>query len=205
MKYILPIIFVFLLIIVPASADNVTIEILQNSNDEYYISYDDELIACDNDTCVFDVDAYSVNTTEFELSNTDMKKISQYIALEIETMEYTEVVNESFITESNIVLRNELLESLYARTQNTFVPAIEERDALKTNLSEAQAMIEGLKADARGYDTLKKTHDDLTLILKNEIKKLEYLCGILTISFIAVLGFNSQSFKRIMELKRSKR
>ena len=63
---IMKLLFLFILLsaifMINVSADNVTIEVWENSQGEYYISYHDDLIACDGDECTFNVDNYSHNS-----------------------------------------------------------------------------------------------------------------------------------------------
>ena len=204
MKAVFFFILVSTLLVLPCAAEEISFEILQNSNDEYYISYEDNLISCANDTCTFDVSNYTTNTTELELSRDDMKKIAQYVALEIEIPAYTGSVNESFITNSNIELRNEILDSFYARTQNTFVPSLEEINACETNLTASQNMIVDLKAKAGEYDNMKELKNTEISTLKESKDTFKWIAILASIGMFCVAGANSSAFKRMLELKRRK-
>ena len=205
MKTLIFLLFATVLLLLPCSAEEITFEILQNSNDEYYISYNDDLIACVNDTCAFDVANYTTNTTGIELSRTDMKKIAQYVALEIEVPEYIGAANESFITTQLGTSREDTTDNLRAFITNTVMPSIAEIDEVNSKLTVAEVTIADLQSKANEYDALKETTDKTISVYEDERKIYQYLCGILTLSFIGVLGFNSPSFKRMLELKRSKR
>lgn len=205
MKSLILLLFAFVLLVTSCSAEEITFDILQNTQDEYYISYNDDLISCDNDTCTFDVSNYTTNTTEFELSKNDMKKIAQYVALEIEIPQYTGSANESFITTQLGTSREDTTDNLRAFITNTVMPSIAEIDEVNSKLTVAEVTIADLQSKGREYDLLKETKDETISVLKDENEIYKYLCGILTLSFIGVLGFNSQSFKRMSELKKGKR
>lgn len=200
--------FLTTLFVMPCSADNVTIELFQNSNDEYFVKYNGDLYACDDDECTFEVTNYttSTNTTDYELSSKDMKKIAQYVALEIDIPACNEgAVNETRMIELLGNTREQTTDWIGGRITNTLIPEVEKFDELEQKLSEAEITIADLQSKAREYDDMKESKDDRISFLKDENSILKTLCGLLTLSFIAVIAFNSQAFKRIMELKKRKR
>ena len=146
-------VLISILLISNVSADNVTIEILENADGEYYISYGRDLVACVDDECTFDVDEYSSNVTDYELSNREITKIAQRVAFEVDFPDHVGV-NESFILSALGDNREDITDNLRSHTMNTIVPSIAEMDEFKSKLAIAEIRIVELESKEREYDRM---------------------------------------------------
>lgn len=210
MKAIFLFILVSTLLLLPCSAENVTIEIFETS-DIFYISLNDgDLIACPDEECTLDITNYTTNltTTELEISKDAKKDIAQYVYLELlnsDVLEYTGGVNESFITNSNIELRTEILDGIYARTQTHFVPAIEEINACKTNLTATQNMIVDLKATASSHGVVLEAKEEKIENLEEAKENATLLAAGLAILFVASLLFQGNRAQEALDWWKNRR
>lgn len=175
-------VIVSVLFISNVNADNVTFEILENSEGMYYISYGDDLIACIDDECTFDIDDYSSNVTDYELSSRDINKIAQRVALEVNFPDHIGV-NESFILTALGQNREDITDNLRSHTMNTVVPAVEEMDEFKNKLSTAEIRIVELESKEREYDIMVITKDVAIDTLERENDRMQF------ISLLAMIGF----------------
>ena len=205
MKILLFLLILTALIVVPCSAENVTIEIIQVTQGDYYISYNDDITTCSDNICIFDVENYTVDTTEYQLSNKDITKIAQRVALEISSDDISNGVNETFLIELHGNTRETVTDFVGSRLTNTVIPELERFDELEQKFAGAETTIADLQSKAREYDNMKETKDETISVLKSRNSWLEILCVGLGLTFIVVLGLNSQAFKRVLELKRRKR
>lgn len=201
-------ILALLLLILPiASADNVTIEIFQNSNDEFFIQYNGELHACVDDECTFNVSA-NVTQQDYDvaLSTKDIKKIAQYVALEVNMPTgQSWDLNRTYFDTTTGVTREQLYDRLAAYIDNTVVPEVDKYNAETSARMAAEAKVVELENKGINYDNMKETKDETISVLKDENEWLKYLCFILGLGMLAVMCFNSGAFKRLLELKRGKR
>lgn len=193
MRLLILLLLLTTLIVVPASGENITIEILENFDGDYYIFYNDERIECDaDDFCTFNVSNYTANVsvTEVDFSKTDMRKIAQYVFFEIESNGLTSCgVNESFINEGNIVLRNEISDNIGAKIRNTFLPEVGELEACQVNLSLAQNMIASNNAKIESNDATIAGKDAEIKSLERDLEKADFLVigfGLLLLLSIAM-------------------
>lgn len=178
-----------MLLISNVSADNVTFDVFENAAGDYYVSYNDELIACDGDSCTFDVDEYSSNVTDYDLSNRDITKIAQRVAIEIDfagdSVNYG--VNESFIVSALSDVREDTTDNLRSYIMNTIVPSVEEIDEYKNKLSDAEIRIVELESKERQYDTMVLTYDVAIKVLEREIDRMHFISVLCMIGFVFII------------------
>lgn len=178
------------LLISNVSADNVTFDIFYNSIGDFYVSYDgSDLIPCDGDSCTFDVDEYSSNVTDYDLSNRDITKIAQRVAIEIDfagdSVNYG--VNESFIVSVLSDVREDTTDNLRSYIMNTIVPSVEEIDEYKNKLSDAEIRIVELESKEREYDTMVETKDVAIDTLERENDRMHFITIMAMIGFIFII------------------
>jgi len=191
---------IFLLLAIPASADNVTIEILENADGELYIVYGTQIIPCINDKCTFNVSTYEGG--DYSISNADATKIAQRVAIEMKlptTTFYSGSVNETFINTALGNNRETITDNLRAYIDNTVVPSVAELDESKNKLAEAELTITDLQSKAREYDSLKETKDETISTLKRENGRLEYIAIIALIGFVFVIITCSDAGKEALD------
>ena len=215
MRALILLVLLSTLLVVPVSADNVTIELFQNSQDVFFVQYNDELFECtEYDECTFEVANFTDNCTYdngtvYDLSIKDKKEIAeytaQYIALEIDFSEYNNGVNESFLTDSLIVTRNEMIDSVNARTQNSFVPSVDEINAVKANLTEAQNQIIDLKAEASSHAIVIDAKDEKIATLEDSKGNTELAAIGFAILFVGSLLFMGNKARDAMDWWKSRR
>lgn len=176
------IIFMVLLttLVIPVSADNITIELFQNSNDEYFVSYNDNLYECNGDECTFEVGNYTVDTniTEFELSSTGRKKLAKQIALEIDFPEYTGGINETFLIKALDDEGEDIGDRICSHNLETMAPTIEDFDLLDQEKTQLEADNAELMVKGELYDDQQKKDNDVIEIYK-EAKEQAELFGII--------------------------
>lgn len=189
MRTLLFIVLFIAILITPSSAENVTIEIFETT-DIFYISLDDgELIACPDDECTLNITNYTTNltTTELELSKSDKKDIAKdtakYLFLEMEVNGIdTGGVTKTFINESLIVTRNEVIDSVLPALKNTFLPEIDKVKALEANLTASHDIIRDLRIEAGKHDIKVSGLEDKIELREDEL--LNTKIGIAGIAFL---------------------
>ena len=152
------------------SAENVSVEIYQNSAGEYFLTINEgELQSCGNGICTIDIN--NVSSTDTQLSNSDMKYIAQYTAMELGTFEQPdwssfEGVNE---TQTRAIL-NDIIENTQAAdrawVEKTWMPAVLEYQNCTLELQEKKGALDTLDAKFAGYDAQIESKDSTIDTLK---------------------------------------
>ena len=195
MRALLLIVLLLAIFITPSAADNVTIELFQNSNDIFFVQYNNELFECtDDDECTFEVANFTDNCTYdngtgYDLSRNDMKRIAQYVALEIDTTGYTGgVVNDSALTASLGNVREDITDNIRSYMDTTLIPTVAEFDELnqKLDIAEDEAGINKVKADA--YDKQLLEDNEVIEVYKEKADDANFvsILSLIGIVFIVV-------------------
>jgi hypothetical protein len=169
------------------ASENVTFEILQNSNNEYYIAYNDELIPCDDVYCTLLVSnithANNTGNFTFELSTEEINRIAQRVALEIPQTEQQELNTSVFESQLGST-REDITDNLRSFIMSTVVPEVEKFDELQNKLTEAEITIVDLKAKEINFDLLKENTDKTIDTLERENDRMQFISFLLGIGII---------------------
>ena len=189
MRALLFLLLLATLIIIPVSAENVTIEILQNTQGEYYISYENDLIECVEDECTFDVANHTTNSTSItDFSKDDMKKIAQYVALEIDTDDFDSGINETFMITSLAKTREDTTDNLRAYIAKTIMPEVEKFDEVEQKLAASEILVADLQAKAGSHDATISAKDTEIKLLEDKVEKSDTLVlGCIGLVILAVI------------------
>ena len=199
MRHFLFLISLILLLCVPCSADTITIEVMENNLGEYFVSYNDYLSRCDNETCTFDVDSLNCTSDTMGLTSDDIKRIGQRVALEIEMPTDIGSVNESFIITTLGTNREDITDNLRAFITNTVMPTVEELDEVSNKLVEAEVTIAELQTDARDYDNLKDNKDATIATLERELKRSDYISMLCFVGILFMMLTCTNGGKDLLE------
>lgn len=184
MKILLFFLFLTTLVVVPCAADNITIELFQNSNGDYFVQYNNEMYSCVDDECTFNV---SANVTQQEhnlsLSKKDMQRIAQYVALEIDFPEYTGGINETFLIKALDDEGEDIGDRICSHNLETMAPTIEDFDLLEQEKIQLEVDVKELMVKGELYDDQQKKDNDIIEIYK-EAKDQAELFGI-----VCAIGF----------------
>lgn len=209
MRALLFLVLLFITTITPCVADNVTIEVLENLDGDFYISYNDDLIQCDTDDfCTFDVSNYTtnINTTEIELSKNDMKKIAQYVSLEIDMNGIeTGGINKTYYDTTQIVTRNEVIDGILPFIRNTLMPETDNVTALKANLTASHIIISDLKSDVKILEGKIEGHDEKIKLKDDELFNTKIAISGIAILFAMSLLLQGNRVQRGINLFRNMR
>lgn len=183
MRALLFILLFLTLLITPSAAENVTIEVFETS-DVYYISLDDgDLIACPDDECIVDITNYTTNitTTELDLSRDDMKKIAQYVSLELNNVDLSSAggINETFLITSLGNSREQTCDIIGARVIDSLMPQVEKMDELEQKNKELENTVATLQEKGRLYDNQLIKDNEIIEIYKedaNDAKTVAVAC-----------------------------
>lgn len=194
MRALLFLVLLSTLLVVPVSAENVTIELFQNSQDIFFVQYNDELFECsEDDECTFEVVNFTDNCTYdngtgYDLSRSDMQRIAQYVALEIDIPEYTGgVVNDSLLTTSLGNTREDITDNIRSYMDTTLMPKVTEFDELKQKLdiAEDEAGINKVKADA--YDKQLLEDDEVIEVYKSKADDANFISALSLIGIVFIV------------------
>ena len=210
MKAVFFFILVSTLLLLPCSAEEINFDILQNSQGEYFIEYNEDLISCANDTCTIEVANYTTNTTELELSRDDMKKIAQYVSLEIGTVS-SGGINETFFIEQSAKGDEWTANNIKLWITETIEFSLDEKAAMQNEISSLERDVYDLELNMTMVQSEAIRHDSVLSSKEAEIESKDMIIWILVVltfvgffAFLAVTAVNSTAFKRMLELRRSK-
>ena len=181
--------FFVLMSINGAASENITFEILQNSNGEYYVAYNDDLIPCDDVYCtIFAENITHANNTgnfTFELSTEEINRIAQRVSLEMPEQQ-TEL-NTSIFEAQLGNTREDITDNLRAFITTTVVPEVEKFDELQNKLTEAEIRIVDLEAKEINFDLLKENTDKTIATLDRENDRMQFIAFLSMIGFLVVI------------------
>ena len=182
MRFFLFLLVLTTLIVIPASADNITIEVLENFDGDLFIEFEDNRTSCSSaGICTFDIGNYTslTNYTEFELSKDDKKDIgkytAQYLSLELDLDNIVNDLNKSYFDSALMLQRNEIADNTGAKIKNSFVPDVENLKACEFNLSAAQGIIKEERAKIQAHDATIAGKDAEIKSLERDLKKADLL------------------------------
>lgn len=164
-------------------AENVTIEILQNSNGVYYIAYGDDLIPCEDSYCNFlveNVTNYNNSNITFELSTKEINRIAQRISLDMPQQQLE--LNTSVFEAQLGSTREDITDNLRSYMDLTLIPEVTRFDEQKNLLTAAELEIVTLKSKEINFDLLKENTDKTIATLERENDRMQF------IAFLSLIG-----------------
>lgn len=186
------------LLVIPVSADNVTITIFEAAGEEFFIEYNDGYFPCVNGTCTFDI--VDINGTEYEMSKDDMEKIAEYVALEIDTSSNTfGGSNETFILTALDQTEEDITDNLRAYTLNTLVPELERFEALAQQVIQLEKDLAESASESKNYDAMVETKDTTISTLERELNRSDFISMLCFIGMLFVLLTCTHGGKAILE------
>lgn len=191
--------FIFLLflgiLMTSASAENVTVQIFENSDGVYFIEINDgELIEC-GDSCTVCVDNVTSGSTT--LTKEDRVLIGKQVAAELHGQEEMFNTSEHYSITSDIVkgADADLMEWL----KKNYMPTVEEFNNLTSKLEEKEAALKVLDAQFKGYDDTIKAHESEIETLKKNMDLYWYLIIILTTTIFAIFIAKTDMIRALKE------
>lgn len=169
MKYLL-ILLMLLMTCSVASAENVSVEIYQNSAGEYFLTINEgELQSCGNGFCTVNID--NVSSTDTVLSTSDMRYIAQYTAIELGTFEQPDFSEFEGVNETAVrSILNDIIEDTQAADrawiEKTWMPAVLQYQNCTLELQEKKGALDTLDAKFAGYDAQIEAKDSTIETLK---------------------------------------
>ena len=177
-----PALILLLLLLLPFSAsadENVSLEIFLNSMNEYYVGVDGgSLQPCLSGMCNVTINRNI--TTNANISDDDIRKISMQTATELSTVTFaTDSLNKSDTWD----VVNDVVEKRFAAHEQFTLTTEMPQQSDFTNISVALAIKEGeiatLQANANGYTTQIKTKDVEIGLLNRKVDEYTFFLGII--------------------------
>lgn len=188
MKVLLFLLFLTTLVVVPCSADNITIELFQNSAGDYFVQYNDEMYACVDDECTFNI---SANVTQqdhnLSLSKKDMKRIAQYVALEVEFPEYSGGINETWMLTALDDEGEDICDNIRDHNLNTLAPTVDDFDLVEQEKIQLESEVKELSVKGKLYDEQQIKNDEIIEIYKKDAANAEFFGIMCAIGFAFVV------------------
>lgn len=176
----------FAILMMPASAENVTIEIFENSAGVYYISINDgEIIEC-GETCEVEIDNVTGTNTSTTITKEDINRIAKQVSVEMYGEEDAFNTTEFSLVVSDVVKGSD--KDLMDWIKKTYMPTVEEHNNCTTLLAEKENALKVLNAQFKGYDDeIKAKNSELDTIKKNLDLYWYIILILLTTSFILLI------------------
>lgn len=197
MRALIFLVLILALFITPGAADNVTIELFQNSQDIFFVQYNDELFECtDDDECTFEVANFTDNCTydngtRYDLSSKDKKDIAQYtvkyLVLENGAQAFTGgVVNDSALTASLGNTREDITDNIRSYMDTTLIPEIARFDELEQKLTLAENEVATLKVKGDAYDKQLLEDNEVIEVYKSKADDANFISTLCLIGIVFI-------------------
>jgi len=198
LKKIILLLFVFLLLASPASAEKIAFRITEDANGQYFISVNGKTPRlCENGACYIDVPGsgtVSGNATRIELTDEDIQKIGQIAAIEInhlnpDGLDYTKL--RSIV---NDVSEQRQMDDRSWITE-TWMPKAQEIQNLTVSKVRAEGSLQVLNTQLQNHDKEVDGYKKQISSLEREIQQDEVMIALL-LGAIAVLFLSKTDFVR---------
>lgn len=172
-----------------------TIQIFEDSNGDYFISVDDAgLEECNNGTCVITVN----NVTSSKLSSSEIKTIARQISLELNISDNLDFNTTELQAIFNTVIEEKQMADR-AWIEKTWMPETMKYQNCTLELEQSKGALNTLDAKFAGYDGNIQAKQDTIDVLKSNMEIYKYLIMILTTAIFILLISKSEAIRALRE------